>query len=75
MKAIEVLNGIKRSVNAKGYVDFNVYDKAENVYSDRFSTRYCFNDGSILSFKHDSKKYVAWSIYETMRGKGETFQA
>lgn len=75
MKAIEVLQGIKRSVNAKGYIDFNVYDKAENVYSNPESTRYHFNDGSVLSFMYESKLYVAWSIYENMRGQGETFQA
>jgi len=75
MKAIEVLQGIKRSMTKKGYVDFSVYDKAENVYSDPASTRYHFGDGSILSFMHESKNYIAWSIYENMRGKGETFQA
>jgi hypothetical protein len=75
MKAIQVLQGIKRSIGAKGYVDFNVYDKAENVHGNPDSTRYLFNDGSILSFMHTSKLYVAWSIYENLRGQGETFQA
>jgi hypothetical protein len=75
MKAIEVLQGVKRSMKAKGYVDFNVYDKAENVYGNTDSTRYLFSDGSILSFMIESKIYVAWSIYENLRGQGETFQA
>ena len=75
MRAVEVLQGVKRSMLAKGYVDFNVYDKAENVFSDDISTRYVFNDGSILSFFYESKIYKAWSIYENMRGKGETVQA
>ncbi len=75
MKAIEVLQGVKRSMKAKGYVDFNLYDKAESVSFNTALTRYHFNDGSILSFMTQSKLYVAWSTYEDMRGQGETFQA